>query len=155
MKSAIADGLSVTLHYRLTLDDGTVADDSFDGEPLVYVHGAGRIVPGLERRLTGMKVGDEHELVVEAADGYGEYDPTAEQSVPRAQFPPGAKLEPGVSFQAEGPNGVVSVWVRKVDGDDVIITSNHPLAGQRLNFKVRVVDVREASAAKQPAADSG
>ena len=155
MKSVIADGQTVTIHYRLTLDDGTVADDSFGGEPLVYQHGERHIVPGLERGLAGKRVGDECQIEVQPADGYGNLDPAAEQSVSRSQFPPDLDLQPGMSFQADGPQGPVPVWVRSVDGDSVTITGNHPLAGQRLTFDVRVMDVREAVAGKQPAADSG
>lgn len=147
MKPAIADGHAVTIHYRLTLDDGSIADDSFEGEPLVYLHGAQNIVPGLERELAGKNVGDSCEVEVAPADGYGEYDPTAEQSVEKSQFPANVDLQPGMSFQTRGQNGQpVPVWVRKLDGDNVIITANHPLAGQRLTFKVEVIDVRGATA---------
>jgi len=146
MTLAIANGHAVTIHYRLTLDDGSIADDSFDGDPLVYLHGAQNIVPGLEKELTGKNVGDKCDVEVVPADGYGEYDPTAEQSVPKTAFPDNVQLEPGVSFQTKGPNGQpMPVWVRKLDGDKVIITANHPLAGQRLNFKVEIVEVRKAT----------
>ncbi|MFN6192528.1 MAG: peptidylprolyl isomerase, partial [Planctomycetota bacterium] len=83
MKPAIADGHVVTIHYKHTLDDGSVADQSLGGEPLVYLHGAQNIVPGLERQLAGRKVGDKVDCVVPANEGYGEYDPAAEQAVPR------------------------------------------------------------------------
>ncbi|MCA8951533.1 MAG: peptidylprolyl isomerase [Planctomycetes bacterium] len=147
MKPAIADGHAVTIHYRLTLDDGTIADDSFGGDPLVYLHGASNIVPGLEKELLGKNVGETCEVEVAPAEGYGEYDPTAEQSVPKSAFPPNAPLEPGMSFQTRGPRGQpMPVWVRKIEEENVIITANHPLAGQRLSFKVEVVDVREATA---------
>lgn len=146
MKPAIADGHAVTIHYRLTLDDGTIADDSFDGDPLVYLHGAHNIVPGLERELTGKNAGDTCEVEVAPEDGYGNYDPAAEQSVPKSAFPENVDVQPGMSFQTRGPSGQpVPVWVRKLDGDNVVITGNHPLAGQRLNFKVEVLDVRAAT----------
>ncbi len=146
MKPAIADGYAVTIHYRLTLDDGTVADESFGRSPFLYVHGAGDIVPGLERELSGKHVGDECRVTVEAADGYGDYDTKAEQAVARQQFPADANLRPGMSFQADGPQGSVRVWVRSVNDEEVVITTNHPLSGKRLTFDVQVLDVRETNA---------
>jgi len=146
MKPPIAEGLVVTIHYRLTLDDGSIADDSFGGDPLTYLQGAQNIVPGLERELLGKNVGDTCEVVVTAAEGYGEYDPAADQTVPKTAFPANVALQPGMSFQTRGRNGQsVPVWVRAITGDKVSITGNHPLAGQRLNFKVEVVDVRRAT----------
>lgn len=155
MTAVIVNGQTVSIRYRLTLDDDAIVEDLFGGEPMVYVHGAGRMVPGLERQLTGKSAGDECDFMVEAADAYGDYDPAAEQVVTRAQFPATADIRPGVSFQAEGPKGVVSVWVTKMEGSNVTITTNHPLAGQRLSYKVRIVDVREASAKQAVPADSG
>lgn len=146
MKPAIADGTVVTIHYRLTLDDGSIADDSFGGDPLVYLHGSRNIVPGLERQLTGKNVGDSCDCEVPPAEGYGEYDPAAENTVPKSAFPPDVQLAVGMSFQTRARNGrQIPVWIRKLDGDNVIVTANHPLAGQRLNFKIEVVDVRRAT----------
>ena len=141
MKPTIADGHTVTMHYRLTLDNGTVVDESFGGEPLVYQHGAQNIVPGLERQLTGKSAGDECKVSVEPTEGYGEYDPAAEQPVPRTQFPPDADLQSGMSFQAQSPQGTMVLFIRRIEGDDVVVTSNHPLAGERLNFEIQIVDV--------------
>ena len=147
MKPAIADGHAVTIHYRLTLDDGSIADESFGGDPLVYLHGAPNIVPGLERQLAGKKVGDTMDVEVPANEGYGEYDPTAEQVVPKTAFPPKVELQVGMSFQTRGRHGQpMPVWVRAIEGDNVTVSANHPLAGQRLNFKIEVVDVRKATA---------
>ena len=155
MTLAIADGHTVTMHYRLTLDDGVVADDSFAGDAFVYQHGKGTLVPGLERSLAGKKAGDECEVEVAPALGYGEYDPTAEQSVPRTEFPAGMELRVGAELTAQGPHGLMTVWVRKLEAEHVVLTTNHPLAGQRLTYKVRVIDVREATAAEQGKPDSG
>ncbi|MCC7063820.1 MAG: peptidylprolyl isomerase [Planctomycetes bacterium] len=146
MKPAIADGHVVTIHYRLTLDDGSIADDSFGGDPLTYLHGAHNIVPGLERQLAGKNVGDTLEVVVEAKDGYGEYDPTAEQTVPKTQVPPNVELKVGMSFQTRARTGQqMPVWIRAITGDNVVVSANHPMAGQRLNFKIEVKDVRRAT----------
>ncbi len=149
MKSIVSEGRLVTIHYRLSTEDGTVVEDTFDEEPVVYEHGAGQVVPGLERGLVGLGAGDERRLSVKPEQAYGLRDASAEKSVPRADFPPGEELSPGMSFRARGPEGAISVWVQAVDGDSVTITSNHPLAGVDLIYDVKVLDVQLAPAADQ------
>jgi FKBP-type peptidyl-prolyl cis-trans isomerase SlyD len=147
MKSVIADGQIVTLHYRLTLDDGSIADESFGGEPLIYLHGAHNIVPGLERQLAGKSAGEKCDATVPPSEGYGEYDPTLDQTVPRSAFPADAQLSVGIAFQAQDQQGQpVTLWIRHIEGDQVTVSPNHPMAGQTLNFSVEVLDVREATA---------
>lgn len=146
MKPAIADGHVVTIHYRLTLDDGSIADQSFGSDPLLYLQGAQNIVPGLERQLAGKKVGDACDVVVPPNEGYGIYDPAADQTVPKGQFPANVELKPGMAFQTRSRSGQpMTVWVRSIKDDQVMITANHPLAGQSLNFHVEVIDVRRAT----------
>ena len=147
MTASIADGHVVTLHYRLTLDDGSIADESFGGEPLVYLHGHGNIVPGLEQKLAGKSAKDTDDVTVTPADGYGEYDPTLDQQVPRSAFPADAELQVGVAFQAQTQEGKpITLWIRAIQGDEVTVSPNHPMAGQTLNFHVEIVEVREATA---------
>lgn len=142
----IADDHVVTIHYRLTLDDGTIADESFGQDPLVYLHGHGNIVPGLERQLVGKQAGDTVAAEVLPAEGYGDFDPAAEQTVPRTAFPPNMQIGVGMQFQAQGRGGRPQmVWIKSVSGDQVTVTGNHPLAGQRLNFHVEVQSVRRAT----------
>ncbi|MGE3172801.1 MAG: peptidylprolyl isomerase [Planctomycetota bacterium] len=146
MPDSIAKDAVVTIHYQLTLDDGTIADSSFGGEPLAYLHGHGNLVPGLERQLVGRKSGDTLEAVVPAAEGYGEFDPAAEQALPRSAFPKDVDLQPGMGFHTEDDHGnVVPLFVKQVGEQEVVVTQNHPLAGQRLNFKIEVLKVRKAT----------
>lgn len=147
MTASIADGHVVTLHYRLTLDDGSIADESFGGEPLVYLHGHGNIVPGLEKKLEGKSAGDKADVTVTPAEGYGDYDPTLDQKVPRSAFPADAELQVGIAFQAQTQEGKpITLWIRAIQGDEVTVSPNHPMAGQTLNFNVEIVEVREATA---------
>ena len=99
MPTAIAKDTVASIHYKLTLDDGSIADSSFDGDPLTYLHGHGNLVPGLERQLLGKKAGDKFEAVVPPAEGYGEYDPQAEHTYPRTAFPKDVELHVGMGFQ--------------------------------------------------------
>ncbi len=136
----------VTIHYQLTLDDGSIADSSFGHEPLAYLHGHGNLVPGLEHQLSGKRAGDKFEATVTAEDGYGEFDPDAEETVPRSAFPKKMDLQPGMGFHSEDDQGnPIPLFVKEVRGDQVVVTQNHPLAGQRLNFKIEILQVRKAT----------
>ena len=147
MSTTIADGHVVTLHYRLTLDDGTVADESHGGEPLAYLHGHRNIVAGLEKQLTGKSVGDKLDAMVPPAEGYGEYDPQLDQAVPRDKFPPDADLQVGIAFQAETPDGQpIPLWIRDIQGDQITVSPSHPMAGQNLHFTVEIIHIRDATA---------
>ncbi|HQV21582.1 MAG: peptidylprolyl isomerase [Moraxellaceae bacterium] len=136
----------VSINYTLTDDDGQVIDSStLAGAPLVYLHGAQNIIPGLENALTGKQVGDKLTVNVAAADGYGEYNPEAVQVVPKHLFGGVETIEAGMQFHAQTDYGMQVVTVTAVEGDEVTVDGNHPLAGQNLNFDVEVMNVRAAS----------
>lgn len=143
----IAANKAVSIDYTLTNDAGEVIDSSAGGAPLVYLHGAHNIIGGLEKALEGKQVGDELDVTVEPADAYGEYSAELVATLPREMFEGVDELEVGMQFHASAPDGGMQiVTIRDIEGDDVIVDGNHPLAGQRLNFKVKVVDIRDASA---------
>ncbi len=140
----IADGYAVEIHYTLTAGDGTRLDTTVGGPPLPYLHGAGNIVPGLERELTGKRPGERVRAVVSAAEGYGEIDPDGVATEDLGAFPPG--VEVGMQFAAEDVSGeVIPIWVTAIDGSTVTIDRNHPLAGKELHFDVTVESVRRAT----------
>lgn len=137
---------AVSIDYTLTNDAGEVIDSSAGGAPLVYLHGAGNIISGLEKALEGKQGGDQVIVAIEPEDAYGEYSPELVATLNRAMFEGVDELEVGMQFHASGPDGGMQiVTIRDVEGDDVIVDGNHPLAGQRLNFDVKIVSVREAS----------
>jgi FKBP-type peptidyl-prolyl cis-trans isomerase SlyD len=131
----------VTIHYTLTDEKGTVLDSSAGEEPLSFVHGAGKMVPGLEKALLGKSAGDSLKISVAPEDGYGLRDEDLVQKVPRKNFPV-EDVEVGMHFQARSPNGVRIVTVLATDDQSITVDANHPLAGATLNFDVQVVDVR-------------
>jgi len=145
MSLSIDNNCVVTIHYTLTGDDGDVIDSSRGGEPLVYLHGARNIIPGLENELQGKNAGDSLKVSVAPADGYGEYSADALHKIPRSAFEGVEDIQPGMQFQTEGPHGVQVVAVKIVDGDEITIDANHPLAGKTLHFDVTIEDVREAT----------
>lgn len=143
----IADKAVVAIDYTLRNDEGDVLDSSEGAQPLAYLHGAANIIPGLEQALLGKKAGDELEVSVEPEDAYGEFSLELVATLERSMFEGVEELLPGMQFHASAPDGGMQVvTVRDVDGDQVTVDGNHPLAGQRLHFKVKVVSVREATA---------
>ncbi len=142
----IANQHVVAIDYTLSNDAGEVIDSSAGAEPLVYLHGAGNIIAGLENALAGKAVGDELEVSIEPEDAYGEYSAELITNLGREMFEGVEELEVGMQFHASAPDGGMQiVTIRDVDGDQVTIDGNHPLAGQQLNFKVKVISVRAAS----------
>lgn len=141
----IAQNSVVAFHYTLTNDAGEVLDSSEGREPLTYLHGAGNIIPGLEKELEGRENGDKLQVAVSPEEGYGENQPSLVQEVPRDAFQGVESVEPGMQFQAQTQGGPLMVTVTKVEGDTVTVDGNHPLAGQKLNFDVEIAEVREAT----------
>jgi FKBP-type peptidyl-prolyl cis-trans isomerase SlyD len=146
MSLLIGDKLVVSMHYKLTDEKGTVLDSSEGSDPLTYLHGAGNIIPGLEKALVGKVKGSSVQVKVEPAEGYGEILPDLIQTVDRSAFKEVDSVEVGMAFQAQTPEGAMQhIMVKKVEGDKITIDANHPLAGMVLNFEVNVVGVREAT----------
>lgn len=142
----IAANKAVSIEYTLTNDAGEVLDTSAGGEPLVYLHGASNIIPGLESELDGKQVGDELKVTVEPENAYGEYSAELVAVLGRNMFEGVDELEVGMQFHASAPDGGMQiVTITALDGDEVTVDGNHPLAGQRLTFEVKVAAVREAS----------
>lgn len=146
----IAKNTVVSFHYHVATAEGETVDQSKGGEPLTYLHGTSQIIPGLEDALLGKKKGDHVEATVAPERGYGAYDKELDLSLPMEAFPDEARkeLQPGFRFMAEHPHkegDQVMFTVHAVQGEQVMISGNHPLAGQTLLFKVDIVDVRAAS----------
>jgi len=134
----------VQINYTLKNDGGEVIDSSEGGDPLAYLHGHHGIIPGLENALEGKTVGDKLDVSVEPKEGYGEHEKAMVQVVQKNMFE-GMEVTPGIQFQAQTNQGPQVVTVTAVDGDDITIDGNHPLAGQTLHFSVEVTEVRDAS----------
>ena len=141
----VQDKAYVELEYSLTLDSGEVVDRSAEGKPLGFIFGANQIIPGLEQKLQGMEAGESAKLVVEPGDGYGERNEDLVQDVPRNYFPEGMDVQPGMIFQATTPSGPAPMKVLEVAEESIKADFNHPMAGERLTFDVKVVEVREAT----------
>ncbi len=142
----ITENTVVLLSYTLTDDEGEVLDASEEGQPLAYVHGTGSIIPGLEQALAGKRQGDAFSMRLEPEDAYGPVDEALLHTVAREQLPSDIEIEEGMQFEAEAEDGEVQVLtVVEVDGSDITLDGNHPLAGVALTFDVRVIEVRKAT----------
>jgi FKBP-type peptidyl-prolyl cis-trans isomerase SlyD len=140
----IKDGMMVSLEYTLKSSDGKVMETSKGREPLKYIHGKKMMIPGLEKELTGMKIGGEKHVTVKPEDGYGKINPNAVQEIPKEKIPPNG-LKVGAVLAAKSPEGmVVPMTVRQIKEKTVVLDMNHPMAGKTLVFDVKVVDIQPA-----------
>jgi FKBP-type peptidyl-prolyl cis-trans isomerase SlyD len=150
-KEAIEKGSTVKIDYTLKDDKGEVLDSNSGKEPLAFRQGAQQIIPGLDKALLGMKVGDTKKVVVKPEEGYGKVDPKAEAEVPREALPEGAAVV-GTRLMARGQDGNPHpVTVKVVKDKTVVLDLNHPLAGKTLVFDIKVVSIEPPTAAPAPA----
>ncbi len=135
----------VTIHYTLTDSTGSVLDSSRGGEPLQYLEGASNIIPGLERELTNSQIGEKKQVKVAAKDAYGEKRDDMILQVPRSQFPADVNLKVGDRFRGGESHHSPIFTVISLEGDQITLDGNHPLAGKDLSFEVEVTQVRAAT----------
>lgn len=145
----------VSIHYTLRDESGEVIDTSKGRDPLEYVHGAGHIIPGMEKALEGKEAGDNFSVIVEPEDGYGNRDESLVYSVPREQFTGIGEIQVGMTFQVQTEAGPVLANVAHLEEDSVLLDGNHPLADMKLSFDVSVEKVREATQEELTACDHG
>jgi FKBP-type peptidyl-prolyl cis-trans isomerase SlyD len=142
-KDTVQDGLVVSMDYKLTVD-GEVLDSSEDAGPLQFLAGYGNIVPGLEREMAGMKIGESKDVVGAPAAGYGEFEEDALLEVPRNEFPTDLQLEEGIELNVTDEDGQNQyARVENITDESVRLDFNHPLAGAELHFTVKVVALRD------------
>lgn len=134
----------VAIHYTLKDDEGIELDSTIGADPMVYLHGAGNIIRGLELALLGKQPGDKITAKIDPSDGYGEFIAEMLQTVPRSVFGD-QTVEVGMRFNTNTERGPLVFVIKEVREDEVIVDGNHPLAGKTLHFDVIVNAVREAT----------
>ncbi|MBM2805656.1 MAG: Peptidyl-prolyl cis-trans isomerase (modular protein) [Deltaproteobacteria bacterium] len=138
----VKDGMLISLEYTLKGADGKVIESSKGREPLKYIHGQRMMIPGLEKELTGMKVGGEKHVTVKPEDAYGAVNAKAFEEVPKEKLPPEG-LKVGAILAAKSPTGqVVPMRVHQIKEKSVVMDMNHPMAGKTLVFDVKIVDIQ-------------
>lgn len=145
----IGPGTWVELHYTIKNARGQVVDSTHEGGPVAFVWGSGAVVPGVEDALEGAAAGDVINVTVPPEDGYGERSERDLFAVDPTEFPDPSAVKVGDEFNAEGDDGTeLTMRVVEVHDDHVMVDANHPLAGQTLEWIVRVLKVREATASE-------
>lgn len=140
--SEAKSGDTVRIHYTGTLSDGSTFDSSDGRDPLEFTLGAGQVIPGFDKAVTGMTVGDSQTVEIPSGDAYGAHDPNGRQAFPRDQVPGDIPLEIGTRLQLSGPEGQpIMVSVAEVNDREVILDANHPLAGKDLTFQIELVEI--------------
>ena len=140
----IGNNSVVSIHYKLTDDDGNTLDESTEG-PLTYLHGASGIIPGLEKELTGKVAGADFKVTITADEAYGDHQPQLVQQSPRSAFPADMELEVGMQFTATSEGGEMMVAITEINDETVTVDGNHPLAGLTLHFEGTIDQVRDAT----------
>jgi FKBP-type peptidyl-prolyl cis-trans isomerase SlyD len=142
----IRENSVVSFHYTLTDVEGKELDSSRErGEPMSYLHGAGNIIPGLEKAMLGKSAGDTFNVTVAAAEAYGERNENNVQRIPIKRLGDMPRPRPGQVLGFQTQQGPVQVTVVKVGRFNIDVDANHPLAGQALTFDVEITEVREAT----------
>ena len=142
IKHSIGVGSTVTLHLSLALEDGTVAEETYGGEPHTFCMGDGSLVHGLELGLYGLKPGDTQRLELYPEQAWGLRDPEKIHRLPRERFATDMQLEPGLIIGFDTPDGEeIPGAVLSVSKDTVEVDFNHPLAGHTITFVVEIIEV--------------
>lgn len=138
----IENGQKVKIHYTGTLDDGSQFDSSSGRDPLEFEMGAGMVIPGFEKGVSDMQVGEKKTIHIPAEEAYGEKRDDMVMDFERSQLPEGLEPEVGMGLQMQGPQGqAIPVQITAVAEETITIDANHPLAGQNLNFELELVEV--------------
>jgi FKBP-type peptidyl-prolyl cis-trans isomerase SlyD len=141
----IAKDKVVHIHYTLTDKEGQVLDSSKNADPLAYIHGIGALIPGLESELEGKETGDKLLAEIQPSDAYGEWDENKQHVISKAGFRGTEELKAGMRVQVDTGQGHAVAMVTRIDGEEVTLDLNHPLAGMTLHFDVEVMEVRDAT----------
>jgi peptidylprolyl isomerase len=132
----------VKIHYTGTLDDGTQFDSSSGREPLEFEIGSGKVIPGFEKAVEGMAVGENKSVNIPPEEAYGPRHDQMIQDVPRTALPDDLEPVEGMALQAQGQDGqVINLTVTAVQDESITVDGNHPLAGQALNFDIELIDI--------------
>jgi peptidylprolyl isomerase len=142
LMSQAKPGDTVSIHYTGTLDDGTQFDSSDGRDPLQFTIGTGQVIPGFDKAVEGMAVGDSKSVNIPPEDAYGPRHDQMIQDVPKTALPDDLEPVEGMALQAQGQDGqVINLTVTEVSDESITVDGNHPLAGQALNFDIELVEI--------------
>ncbi len=140
----VADGKYVVIDYKGSFENGDVFDTSVGAQPLEFQSGLGMMIPGIEKAVIDMNIGEEKNVVILPADGYGDYDKTLMHEFPIEEIRQSFEPEVGMRVMVEMGNGrSVPAEISSITEDNVVFDMNHPLAGKTLNFWVKLLEVND------------
>ncbi len=140
----VGEGTEITLHFSLKLDSGEVIDSNFEGDPATFTMGDGNMLPGFEKKLSGMVTGEQETFMIKPEDGFGQPNPNNFQSMPRDQFDDVELVEGLMMSFADAQKAELPGVVSAFDDETVTIDFNHPLAGREIIFEAKIVSVTPA-----------
>jgi FKBP-type peptidyl-prolyl cis-trans isomerase 2 len=144
-KKIVSNGSKVSLDYEGRLESGEIFDTSKHGDhshPLEFEVGSGQVIPGFDKAVLGMKVGEEKEFSIEPEEAYGNVNPELKKEIPKNALPKEQEPKPGMTLIVSTPQGQFPVKILEVNKDDVVIDLNHPLAGKKLIFKIKLLEIK-------------
>ncbi len=142
--SMIEKGNKISVDYEGRLGSGEIFDSSKHGEhshPIEFVVGSGEVIQGFDNAVLGMNKGEEKEFTINPEDAYGEYNDKLKQEVPRASLPKEQEPKEGMILIVQTPQGGMPVKIKQVKDDGVVLDLNHPLAGKKLIFKIKILEI--------------
>ncbi len=143
---ALKDNQVVTINFILKDSDGNVIEATTKEQPFSFISGNEQILPELEQKVGEMLIGSKKTVTLEPENAYGVYQDTSIQVVNRTEFPEDTQLEIGMGFIADSPDGHQMPFViKEIDGDNITLDFNHPLAGQTLTFEIELLGLRDAT----------
>lgn len=136
------EGDNVKVHYTGKLANGEVFDTSESREPLAFTVGKGEVIPGFEDGVKGLETGESHTVVIPAEQAYGQHREELLYKVGKEKFPQDMELKIGDSFKiGEDKGNPTIVSITEINGDEVTLDANHPLAGKDLTFEIQLVEI--------------
>ncbi len=142
----VEKGNKIKMEYELGVEGGEVIESSATRGAIEYLHGEGKMLSGLERRIECLTVGEEKAGVIPAEEAYGTEETLPTRTIRKGEFPPPEKVEVGKIFEAKDQDGnTVQFTVVKIEGDAVTVRFAHPLAGKNIRFRVRILEISAAS----------
>jgi len=138
---AVKKGSTVAVEYTLTLEDGTEIENNVGGEALSFEQGSGQIIPGLDKEVLGMKVGESKKVTVSPEEAYGPINPEAFQQVPVSDLPEDARVAGTALVTQDAQGRMLPLRVDKIEGEVATLDFNHPLAGKTLVFDFKIVEI--------------
>jgi len=136
----------VAIDFTLKDKDGNIIEETTKENPFMFISGTEQILPKLEENIGEMLIGSKRKVVLEPENAYGKFSDSAVQVVNRSEFPEGTELKVGMGYSADTPDGrQMPFTIKGVEGDNVTLDFNHPLAGQTLTFELELLNLRDAT----------